>query len=55
MDNLVKSSFTFGVLLVVVGLIGNYFEWKQAPILLLLGIVFESFAAMAFIWKKMRK
>ncbi len=54
MDKTVKSSFTFGILLVIVGIIGHYFGWSQAPILIILGLVFESFAALVYIWKKLR-
>ena len=55
MDKTVKSSFTFGIVLVTVGIIGHYFGWDRAPIIILLGLVFESYAAMVFIWKKMKK
>ncbi len=55
MDKTVKSSFSFGILLVTVGIIGHFFDWGRAPIIILLGLVFESYAAMLYIWKKMKK
>jgi len=54
MKKVVQSSFTFGIMLVTVGLIGHFLAWKQANIIILLGIVFEMFAALIFIWNKLK-
>ncbi len=54
MDKKVKASFTFGILLVTVGIIGHYFKWNQAPVVIILGLVFESYAALLYIWKKLK-
>lgn len=55
MDKTIKSTFTFGILLVTVGLIGHYFDWSQASIIILLGMLFEMYAALLFIWKKIKE
>ncbi len=54
MNKTAQNSFTFGIFLVGLGLIGHYLGWQQAQIIIILGIVFESFAAMVFIWNKMK-
>ncbi len=54
-DRLFRSSLSFGVLLVMIGLVAYYNEWKQANILILLGLLFELFAALVFIWNKIKK
>ena len=55
MNTNIRSIFTFGILLVSIGLIGHYFDWSQAKIFLLLGLVFEMLAALLFIWQKIKK
>jgi len=54
MDKTIKSTFTFGIFLVTIGLIGHFFNWGQASIIILLGILFEMYAALLFIWKKIK-
>jgi len=54
MNNTIKSSFSFGILLVTVGLIGHYFDWSQANIIILLGILFELFAVIVLAWNKIK-
>jgi hypothetical protein len=54
MNNTIKSTFTFGILLVTVGIIGHYFNWSQANVLILLGIIFEMYAVLVFTWKKIK-
>lgn len=53
-SNSIISFFTFGLFLVVVGAITKLFNWSQANLLLALGLVFELFAALLFIWKKLK-
>jgi len=55
MNNTIKSTFSFGILLVTVGLIGHYFNWSQANIIILLGMLFEMYAALLFIWNKIKE
>jgi len=55
MNKTVKSAFTFGIFLVIIGIIGHFFAWEQAQIIILLGLVFEFFAAMLFIWGKLKQ
>ena len=50
----VTKFFTFGLFLVAIGAIGQFFDWDQANILLALGLLFELLAAMMYIWKKVR-
>ena len=55
MNKTIKSTFSFGILLVTVGLIGHYFDWGQSNIIILLGMLFEMYAALLFIWKKIKE
>ena len=55
MNNTIKSTFSFGILLVTIGLIGYYLKWSQANIIILLGMLFEMYAALLFIWNKIKE
>lgn len=55
MNKTVKSTFTFGILLLVIGIIGKFFKWAQADILMAMGILFELFATLVFIWNKIKE
>jgi hypothetical protein len=55
MNKTAKSSFTFGMFLVITGITGHFFDWEQAQIIILLGLVFEFFAAMVYIWGKLKQ
>ena len=46
--------FTFGLFLVVVGAIGKFFDWDQANVIMALGLLFESIAAMLYTWNKLK-
>jgi hypothetical protein len=50
----IAQFFTFGLFLVAIGVIGQFFDWKQANVILALGLLFELLAAMLYIWKKVR-
>lgn len=50
----ITQFFTFGLFLVAVGVIGNFFDWDQANMVLALGLLFELLAAMLYIWKKVK-
>lgn len=55
MNKTVKSAFTFGILLLTVGVIGKFFKWSQADVLMAMGILFELFATLVFIWIKIQE
>jgi len=55
MNKTVKSAFTFGIFLLVIGIIGKFFKWSQADILMAMGILFELFATLVFIWTKIQE
>jgi uncharacterized membrane protein (UPF0136 family) len=50
-----QSALSFGVLLVMIGIVGYYKEWTQAPVFILLGLLFELLAALVYIWNKIKK
>jgi hypothetical protein len=50
----VISFFTFGVFLIFAGVLSKIFKWPQANLLLAIGLVFELFAVLLFIWKKIK-
>lgn len=49
------SIFTFGIFLILVGAISKLFNWSQSNLIMAIGLLFEIFAALLFIWKKLRK
>ena len=51
----VKSTFTFGLFLITLGIIGKFFKWGQADTIIALGIVFELYATLVFIWNKIKE
>lgn len=55
MNKRIISLFTFGLLLIIVGAVGNFLDWDQAPIILALGLTFESFALILFAWNRIKK
>jgi len=55
MDKKIISFFSFGFLLLVIGLIGKILKWNQANIILATGLVFETVAVLLFAWKKITK
>ncbi len=54
-DTKIISVFTFGFLLIVIGVIGRFIKWNQAEIILATGLVFETVAVLMFAWKKIRR
>jgi len=48
------SVFTFGVFLILVGAISKLFNWSQSNLIMAIGLLFEIFAALLFIWKKLK-
>jgi hypothetical protein len=54
-NDLLNSAFTFGIFLIVVGLIGRFLDWKQANTLFLMGVAFEVFALVIYLYQKNKK
>ncbi|MFK5957698.1 MAG: hypothetical protein QM495_02395 [Lutibacter sp.] len=52
--NKIVSIFTFGIFLIIVGVIAKVINWPQANLLFAIGLVFELLAALLFIWKKIK-
>lgn len=55
MKNKINSFFTFGLLLITIGIISSFFKWKQSDILMAIGLVFELFAGLLYAWKKIKE
>lgn len=51
----VVSIFTFGVFLIIAGAILKISKNPQASLILAIGLMFELFAALLFIWDKLTK
>jgi len=54
MNKTVNSAFTFGIFLLLLGFVGKFLKWQQADTLLAMGILFELFATLVFIWNKIK-
>jgi len=55
MNKHIVSIFTFGLVLIIIGAIGKFFNWSQATIIIALGLTFESFALILFTWNRLKK
>ncbi len=55
MNKNVISLFTFGLVLIVVGGIGSFFDWEQSMIFIGLGLTLESLALIIFAWNRLKK
>ncbi len=55
MNKTVNATFTFGLFLLVLGIVGKFLKWSQADMLIALGILFELFATLVFIWNKIKE
>ncbi len=55
MNKRVISFLSFGVLLIIIGVIGKFLNWEQATIFLATGLVFETMAILIFAWNKIKK
>ncbi|UMB54298.1 hypothetical protein MKD41_02180 [Lutibacter sp. A64] len=51
----VISFFTFGVFLIIAGVILKFTKNPQSNLVMAIGLVFELFAALLFIWNKLKK
>ena len=54
-QKLFRSALSFGVVLVMIGIILHFQGNSQSVIVILTGLVFEFFAAMIYIWDKIKK
>lgn len=54
MKNRVFSLFSFGVLLILIGAIGSFFEWEKAMLFIGMGLTMESLALILFAWNKIK-
>lgn len=48
------SFFTFGLFLVVIGIISSFFKWKQSAILMAVGLIFELLAGIIYSYNKIK-
>jgi len=55
MSKKVISFFSFGFVLIVVGIIGKMLNWGQATVILATGLVFESVAIIMLALDKIKK
>ena len=53
--DLLISAFTFGIFLILVGLIGRFFDWKQANLIFIMGVIFEIAALGIYMFQKIKK
>ena len=55
MNKNIISLFTFGLVLILIGGIGLFFDWDQAMIFIGLGLTLESLALIFYAWKRIKK
>lgn len=48
------SLFTFGLVLIITGGVGSFFDWNKSIIFIGLGLTLESLALLIFAWKKLK-
>lgn len=53
--DLMNSAFTYGIVLIIVGIIGSKYQWKPAHIILIMGILFELAAITMYVYNKFKK
>lgn len=54
-NDIINSAFTFGIALIIVGLVGRFFDWNQANVIFIMGIAFELFALVLYVYQKNKK
>ena len=54
-DDIFNSALTFGVFLIIVGLVGRFFSWGQANVIFIMGVLFELFAVAIYLYRKFKK
>lgn len=53
--DMMNSAFTYGILLIIIGILGRYFDWKQANTVFIMGVLFEVAALSIYIYNKYKK
>lgn len=54
MKKRIFSYITFGLLLLVLGIIGTFLNWGQAKVFIGMGFIFELLALFIFAWNKVK-
>jgi len=54
MKKRILSYITFGLFLLVLGIIGTFLNWGQAKVLIGMGLLFELLAVLIFAWSKIK-
>ena len=49
------SLFTFGILLILIGAVGGFYDWSQSNLFIGMGLTMESLALVLFAWNRIRK
>jgi Kef-type K+ transport system membrane component KefB len=49
------SLFTFGILLILIGAVGSFYDWSQSNLFIGMGLTMESLALVLFAWNRIRK
>jgi len=55
MNKNIISLFTFGLVLIISGGVGLFFNWDQSMIFIGLGLTLESLALIIYAWKRIKK
>jgi len=51
-NDILITAFTFGIFLIIVGLIGRFFDLKQSNTIFLTGVAFELIAVGTYLYRK---
>lgn len=54
MNKNLLSLFSFGLVLIMIGAIGSFFDWDQSMIFIGLGLTLESLALLIFAWIRLK-
>jgi len=51
-NDLLNTAFTFGIFLIIAGLVGRFFDFNQANTIFLMGVSFELVALGTYLYRK---
>lgn len=51
-NDLLITAFTFGIFLIIAGLVGRFFDFKQSNTIFLTGVAFELVALTTYLYRK---
>jgi hypothetical protein len=51
-NDLLITAFTFGIFLIIAGLVGRFINFKQANTIFLMGVAFELVALGTYLYRK---